>query len=234
MKEILCLEVVMIRYRTMQIIYKSLLIGLGLAVIYLICYPSFSQNPGALQSNDPNAVLKTVLSAINNYQSPLSGRGTAIMRMGKNIEDPDELFSDKELTVNFEFKGKSSRTDILEQSVDAKESLLRTFVVTDKQVLVFTPIYQNAFIEGFQEHKKIGFDFHPDVFMDFSGIQLTRWLKGLMKHPPDYSSAEVNTEGILHYIAGGHLVQNNEGYDEVIKFSFDTHKGFLPVSYYNE
>jgi hypothetical protein len=222
------------RYRIMQVVYASLLIGLALVIVYLLFYP-YERISGTLPLNDPNSVLEMVLSAINNHQLPLSGKGTATMRMENNIEDPDKLFSDKELTVNFEFKGQSSRTDIFESNVDTKDSRLRTFVVTDKQTLVFTPIYQSAWIEGYQEHEKIGFDFHPDVFMNFLSSPLAKLLKGLMKHPPDYASTEVDTEGILCYIAGGHLVQQDgEGFDEEIKLSFDTRKELLPVSYYME
>lgn len=218
------------RYRFIQITYKHFLIILF--VVCFACFPSYAQVTGTLPLNDPNTVLKIVLSAINNYQLPQSGKGTAIMKM-MNPEFNKELFDGKELTVDFKFKGTSSRTDIFETSIDTKGSRLFSEAVTDKQVINFTPPFETAHIDGVQEHEKIGLDFHPDVFMHFSSSTLAELLKGGMEHPPDYASVEVDTDGILHYIAGVHLVQQDgEGFDEDIKLSFDTRKGLLPVSYF--
>jgi hypothetical protein len=202
-----------------------------MVVMCLACYSSCEQTTDALPLNDPNAVLKIILSAINNYRLPLTGRGKAILKMEKNYQ----LFDDKELIVDFVFKGPSSRTDIFETNVESKNSRLLSEAVTDKQVISFTPTYESARISGFQEHNKIGLDYHPDVFLNFYGNALVKWLKGLIlktEYPPDYTSVEVDTEGILHYIAGGHLVHEGEGYDQELKFSFDTNKGLLPISYY--
>jgi hypothetical protein len=220
-------------YRIMLVVYASLLIGIALVLIYLVFNPSHEQASGTLPLNDPNAVLKIVLVAINHYQLPISGKGTATMKMIKP-EFNKELFDGKNLIVDFEFKGPSSRTDIFETSIDTKKLYLFSEAITDKQVISFAPSFESAHIDGVQDHEKIGLDFHPDVFMDFSIGPLAKLLNGLMKHPPDYALTEVDTDGILHYIAGGHLVQNGEGFDQEIKLSFDTRKGLLPVSYYME
>ncbi len=218
------------RYRIIKITYK--LFFIILFFVFFAGFPSYAQNTGTLPLNDPNSVLKVLLSAINNYQLPLTGRGTATMRMENNIEDPDKIYSDKELFIDFVFKGPSSRTNIFETSNDAKKSRLLSEAITDKQDISFSPIFESAHIDGVQEHKRIGFDFHPEVFMYFSSGFLAELLKSAMKHPPDYASVELDTEGILHYIARGHLVQNGKGYDEEMKLSFDTRKGLLPVSYF--
>jgi len=213
-------------YRIKRIIYKPFLIVTF--IMCLACYLSCAQDTDELPLNDPDAILKIILSAVNNYQLPLTGRGKAILKMENNYQ----LFDDKELIVDFVFKGPSSRTDIFETNVESKNSRLLSEAVTDKQVISFTPTYENASIGGFQRHKKIGIDFHPDISKDFRGLELVKLLNGLMKYPPPYASTEIDTEGILHYIAGGHLVREGERYDEDLILSFDTKKGLLPVSYY--
>ena len=224
-------KMLMKKYQIIQIIYKRCFIVL--TIIFLSCYSSYGQVTPALPLNDPNAVLKIVLSAMKNYNLPQSGRGTATMTMIKP-EFNKELFDGKESIANFEFKGKLSRTDILDASVDAKEIRLQTSIVTDKQILSFTPTYKSARIDNVQDHDRIGLDFHPNVFMDFLSGSLAKLLNGLMKHPPAYASTEVDANGILHYIAGAHLEQDGEGFDQEIKLSFDTHKELLPVSCFME
>jgi hypothetical protein len=171
--------------------------------------------------------MRKVLSALKGAQLAVAGRGTAIMATENYRKDIDG----KELVVDFVFKGQTSRTDIFESRGGDRGTRLFARVVSDRHVIRLDPGSAHISRPQGRGDRDLGLDFHPEVFTHFEGIALTKWLEGFLEHPPDYTSAKVDDEGILHIIARAPVVipKTREQYNNEMRFSFDTQKGLLPV-----
>jgi hypothetical protein len=188
---------------------------------------SYGLNQDALPLDDPNSVAQMILSAMENIHFLKSGRGTATIK----TENYDTGLDGKELILNFSFKDQNSRTDIFESDGGIKGSRLTSTIVSEKHYINLRN--NTVFVNQARSHSNYGRDFHPGVFVAFKGYQLTKLLRDFIAHPEVNRSVELDSNGILHIIASGHVVNpatHNE-YDHKFHFSFDTQKALLPVFY---
>ncbi|MBN2313158.1 MAG: hypothetical protein JXM79_04470 [Sedimentisphaerales bacterium] len=205
--------------------YRILLIALIISCF--ISQISYSKVAEPLPLDDPNAVAQMVLSAMKNVQFPKSGRGTATMKTEKYSKDLDG----KELTVEFSFEGKNSRTDIFESKEGIKGSRLKSTIISEKYHISLSG--EIATINRTRSHYDYCRDFHPEVFMAFKGYQLTKLLGDFVAHPEVNRTVKLDGNGILHIIAQGHVVNpaTHDEYDHKFHFAFDTQRALLPVFY---
>jgi len=177
-----------------------------------------------------------VLSAVKSIESPVSGRGTAIMTMEKCVPNLDG----KELIVDFAFKEQKSRTDIFESSGGSKGSRLQGRVKSDKYDFNYYSYthegWGSSSIYRTKGHRAIGgqdFDFHPEVFKKLKGYSLIHCLETFLKAEESEIdvSARLDGEGILHIVGRGHIVGSTRSreYDHEVQLSFDTQKELVPV-----
>jgi hypothetical protein len=207
--------------------------SIGLVVAFLVCRLSYAQVEDALALDDPMAVVRTVLSAVKSIESPVSGRGTAIMTMEKCVPNLDG----KELIVDFAFKEQKSRTDIFESSGGSKGPRLQARVKSDKYDFNYYSYTHegrgSASIYRTKGHRAMGqdFDFHPEVFKRLKGYSLIHCLETFLKAEESEIdvSARLDGEGILHIVGRGHIVTPSREYDHEIQLSFDTQKELVPV-----
>ena len=69
--------------------------------------------------------------------------------------------------------------------------------------------------------------------MNFKGTHLTKLLMLFIEHPEFNRPVVLDSNGIVHLIAQGHVVNpaTHDEYDHKYHFSFDTQKALLPVFY---
>jgi hypothetical protein len=213
-------------YRVKYLAYWNFLTGMVFGS--LVCCPSYAQAQETLPLEDPNAVVKIVLSSVKTIKMPTTGRGTAIMK----TENYRELFDGRELIVDFAFKDQKSRTDIFDSYKGGKDQRLNTRVVNEKHY--YQVIQSGATIEQSKYFRHdYGQDFRPSSFMRFEDTLLTNWLDGLFDHAGVDGSVKLDNESILHIIARGYVEdpvgRKEHGFYNEIHFAFDTRKELLPV-----
>ena len=212
---------------------KYLSLCLVLVVVSMICRPCLAQEADALPLDDPKAVLEKVISALKNLELPARGRGTAVML----TENYREWLDNTELIVDFVFTEQLSRTDIFEASGGIAGSRLFAQAVSDESEV---SVHRDGVAAGRRRrHLDIGLDFKPEVFMHFKGTALTKRLQDFLlffDRPGVDTSVKLDDKGILHLVAGGHVVDTARGkeYDNEVQYRFDTRKGLLPVYYSDE
>lgn len=225
---------VMREYRIIRT--ASWFFSIGLVAAFLVCRLSYAQVENALPLDDPMAVVRTVLSAVKSIESPVSGRGTAIITTEKYSPNLDG----KELIVDFAFKEQKSRTDIFESSGGSKGSRLQGRIKSDKYDFNYYSYTKEGWgsaeilrARGHREIRGIGEDFHPEVFKKLKSYSLVYWLETFLK-AEEFEidvSARLAGEGILHIVGRGHIVDSTRSreYDHEIQLSFDTQKELVPV-----
>lgn len=216
-----------------RVLWKYAFLCLVLLVMSIICRPCLAQEADALPLDAPNAVLEKVISALENLELPARGRGTAVM-LTENYRD---WLDNTELIVDFVFTEQISRTDIFEASGGIAGSRLFAQAVSDDSEV---SVHQYGVAVGRRRrHLDIGFDFKPEVFMHFKGTALTKRLQDFLlffDRPGVDTSVKLDDKGILHLVAGGHVVDTTRGdeYYNEVQYRFDTRKRLLPVYYSDE
>lgn len=216
-----------------QVVPKSCLWWIVLAAASVICRPSLAQVPGALPLDDPNTLMRMLLSTLKAVESPVTGRGTAVMKIENFFGD----LNGRELTVDFVFKNKKSRADVFESEGEHRGSRIRATARSDEVCIrVLHEVYCIDRPENYD--REIGWDFHPDTFFEVLGeASLARWLEYELKNPraPVDRSIELDNNGILHLLVRAHVAirrdRGLEEYDVETRISFDTQKGYRPVFY---
>jgi len=202
--------------------------SIGLVVAFLVCRLSYAQVENALPLDDPNAVVRAILSALQAMEQPVTGRGRAVMRIENYLEE----YENKELIALFVFRDQKSRVDIFESNgAGGVGSRLRARAKSDKAYC--ETVSDSAWIELPKRYDHaVGKDFHPATFFDFLGASLEKTLKNQLTNPNLKKSVELNQEGILCLFSSAHAgVRRGKDYNEEIQLGFDTQKGLRPVCY---
>jgi hypothetical protein len=194
--------------------------------------PSNAQIGEALSLDDPNAVMKMLLSAVKAIEQPATGRGTATMKI-ENIGAP---FEGKDLTVDFAFKDQKSRVDIFESEAEGRGSRLQAIAKSDKGFL--NVLQHEVFVDRLEFYPdNVGQDFHPDTFFTFlGGMSLVEWFEYQLDPPePRVISVELDNDDILRVSVRIHVVvpkrpgRAAKEYDSEVTIRLDTQKGLRPV-----
>ncbi len=220
----------MLSHRVMS---KNGLSWVILVVASTICRPSLAQVPNPLPLDDPNAMIQTLLSTLKAMETPVTGRGTAVMTIENFFGDLDG----KQLTVDFVFKDKSSRADVFESDGQHRGSRLRATASSDE--VCIRVLHEVYCIDRPQNYdREVGWDFHPDTFFEVLGeTSLAKWLQYELENPraPADRSVELDSDGILRLSSRAHVAirrqSGSEEYDAQATISFDTQKGYRPVLY---
>ena len=207
---------------------------LSLVVVGMICRPCGAREPDKLPLDDPNAVMKMLLSAVKAIEQPATGRGTATMKI-ENIGAP---FEGKDLTVDFAFKDHKSRVDIFESEAEGRGSRLQAIARSDKGFL--NVLQHEVFVDRLEFYPdNVGQDFHPDTFFTFlGGMRLVDWFEYQLDPPePRVISVELDDDGVLRFSVRIHVVlpkrpgRAAKEYDAEDTITFDTQEGLRPVSF---
>ncbi|UCE49944.1 MAG: hypothetical protein JSW47_07265, partial [Phycisphaerales bacterium] len=174
-----------------------------------------------------NVVLEKVISTLKRVELPARGRGTAVMLTENYRKDLDNT----ELIVDFVFTEHMSRTDIFEASGGITGSRLFAQAVSDE--IEVSVNREGVAADSPRRHFDIGLDFHPDVFMHFQRISLTKRLENALKYAKRgiRTTIELDENGILNIVWRSKVAigSPNHLYDRKMHMSFDTSKWLLPV-----
>ena len=218
--------------RHREILSVRRIFSAGVIVACLLGCPSYAQGPDKLPLDDPNAVIRVLLSAVKAIEQPATGRGTATMKI-ENIGVP---FEGKDLTVDFAFKDQKSRVDIFESEADGRGSRLQAIAKSDKGFL--NVLQHEVFVDRIEFYPdNVGRDFHPDTFFTFlGGMSLVEWFEYQLDPPePRVISVELDHDDILSVSVRIHVVvpkrpgRAAKEYDSEVTIRFDTQEGLRPV-----
>ncbi|HUV62868.1 MAG TPA: hypothetical protein VMW24_03165 [Sedimentisphaerales bacterium] len=216
-----------------RVMRQNPLFGMALVLVSLVCSAACAPLEVALPLDDPNAVMRIVLSSLKAVEQPVTGRGTAVMKIENFFGDLDG----KELTMDFAFKDKKSRVDVFESDREHRGSRIRATARSDEVCIqVLHEVYCIDRPDNYDH--AVGWDFHPDTFFQVLGEKsLAKWLQYELENPrpsPD-TSIELEDNGILRLSIRAHIVVRREydpkEYDVQVTISFDTQKGYRPVFY---
>lgn len=216
-----------------QVVLKNSPSWIIMVVASVICHPSLAKVPDSLPLNDPSSVMQKLLSTLKAIETPVAGRGTAIMTIENFFGDLDG----KQLTVDFVFKDKKSRADVFESYGEHRGSRLRATASSDE--VCIQALNEVYCIDRPQNYvREVGWDFHPDTFFEVLGeASLAKWLEYELEHPRASTdrSVELDNDGILHLLVRAHIsIRRERGleeYDAETRISFDTQKDYRPVLY---
>lgn len=205
-------------------------------VLVLACSgscPCYAQVTEPLPLDNPNAVMQMLLSTLKTMETPLTGRGTAVMKV-ENIGGDTE---GRQLNVDFVFKDQKSRVDVFESDGAGGGLRVRAEAKSDKNSILVGRY--DATIQRPELHNNnVGRDFHPETFFKFLGEKsLVEWLEYELEHPrsPADRSVKLDQDGILHLSVRAHIVipkraeRDGKEYDVEAVIRFDTQRGLRPV-----
>lgn len=218
----------MLYARVVSTIHRVLPTAIVFTTLASCPYSAQASNP--LPLNDPNAIVQTVIVALESLQFPPSGRGTATM---KTTHAPYRDYAGKELIVEFAFNGQKSRMDVFDSDNGVKHSKIRSEVMSDKLHIGISPPIEAGIVDPPDPfYREVGRDLHPAAFMKCHHHPLSFWME-LFLGPKVNLSATVDATGILQIVAKEHIRTKRDGaeleYDHKLEFAFDTQNGLLPV-----
>ena len=216
-----------------RVVFHDQLAWMVLAAVGLACSGAYAQAEATLLLSDPNAVMKTVLSSLNALELPAAGRGTAVMKAENSFGN----LYDKQLIIDFAFKGNRSRADVFESDGEHRGSRIRATVCTNDTCI--RALHQAYSIGRADKYRReVGWDFHPGTFFEVLGEKpLVKWLEYELATPrsPADRSVELDSNGILRLSIRAHVATQRQydpkEYDVQATISFDTHKEYRPVLY---
>ncbi len=180
--------------------------------------------------DEVKATVRKVISALDALEEklPATGRGTASLKMENYLNWLD----DRELSVDFVFKGRNSRWDIFERIGDRNGPKLQTRVESEKCHILES--YGMVDIQRAGVHDSSRDDIHPAVFTSFNDYPLIRRLQRILEYdfaanPEHYASTELDDKGILHIISGGPVESSEVLSTYEYQMSFDTKRELIPV-----
>ena len=174
--------------------------------------------------NDPRTVITTVIEALKSIKHPLSGKGSALVKVHDNDSTSEQM-------VDFMFKGDMSRSDRF-IITNGRKGLREVGWAVGQECSAYC--YKNSRVvlqakPARQFHRKIGEDFNPDTFLRYSPSQsLAEHLERVIKNqsPLLTISTKLDSKGILHLVTDWKDEKTHQ--HQVI--SVDTTKGYRWVS----
>ncbi len=193
----------------------------ALAILAEPCYPQTS--PGQ-PLEDPNAVVRSMLSAIQNPELVRAGRGTATILAYTPFPDEGNVPG----TVDFAFQGPRSRQDYFASAGGTKGARLCAWAVTEKCTYHLGSRAAWVIAADRPLHKSVGHDFHPEVFMTLHGMETEFMLKQMLL-PIRKLSGVADSNGVIHLTSQYRSDDPNNRYTHTLRLSFDPGKGCHPV-----
>jgi hypothetical protein len=181
---------------------------------------------GIFVVDDPNALLRTAIAAINGIEQPTTGRGRARMTVKNGLTD----YAPTEVVADFVFKNQCWRTDVFIRDASGDLSRLYCDAVSEKAGI---RVYGGAAtIEQVDAHEcSIGYNFAPGVFINVTGYPVTEYLEGTMRRSDVQRSVQLDDKSILHYMTSSAERMPSGKPRAVERIWFDAQQGFRPVYY---
>jgi hypothetical protein len=191
----------------------------------VLCKPCGGETEAGPAPADPRVQMNRVLLALPQIAFPARGRGTASVMWDTAADRP----ADQPRLVEFAFKGPMSRSDVFAFEAGQKGRWLYSHAITDR--FHFGVNAGGARISYHPQHNQLGEDFHPAVFLSYPEAGEGPLDKKLRRYldPEMELAAETDAEGILQLVHCWSYRYENNFYGGTDRFSFDTHRGYLPV-----
>jgi len=186
-----------------------------------LCY---AKEKTPLPLKDPNAVIAKVLSALKKIEHAATGRGRATI----TAKIAETGYQERQVVVDFVFKGPNSRTDVFTR--EESGSLVRLYSDARSEKASIRVDRKGAAIQRREMHEvTVGYDFNPEIFCAPLGSSAVRHLEAILERPHVHRSVTHNEDGVLRFTSsgGGHTSTGKPR--SVTRIWFDPAKGYRPV-----